>query len=93
MILLTKTETRRNNDIASFHSKLLRANHCEHGFRSIQKHNVPTVWFAPINDPNKPDWEILPQEANAGEVVLSKRNERSPIAVAFRQRMGTSILF
>jgi len=33
------------------------------------------VWFAPINDPNKPDWEILPQEAKAGEVILSKRNE------------------
>ena len=35
----------------------------------------PSVWFAPINDPNKPDWEILPQEAKAGEVILSKRNE------------------
>ena len=36
---------------------------------------LPAVWFAPINDPNKPDWEILPQEAKAGEVILSKRNE------------------
>ena len=35
----------------------------------------PMVWFAPINDPDKPDWEILPQEAKAGEVILSKRNE------------------
>ena len=35
----------------------------------------PAIWFAPINDPNKPDWEILPQEAKAGEVILSKRNE------------------
>src|ERR1700682_229791 len=35
----------------------------------------PPEWFAPINDPNKPDWEILPQEAGPGEVVLSKRNE------------------
>ena len=35
----------------------------------------PAIWFAPINDPNKPDWEILPQEARAGEVILSKRNE------------------
>lgn len=33
----------------------------------------PSVWFAPINDPNKPDREILPQEAKAGEVILSKR--------------------
>jgi len=35
----------------------------------------PSVWFAPITDPNKPDWEILPQEAKPGEVVLSKRHE------------------
>lgn len=35
----------------------------------------PARWFAPIHDPNKPDWEILPQEAQAGEVILSKRNE------------------
>lgn len=35
----------------------------------------PTVWFAPIYDPNKPVWEILPQEARSGEVILSKRNE------------------
>lgn len=35
----------------------------------------PMLWFAPINDPKKPDWEILPQEAMAGEVILSKRNE------------------
>lgn len=33
----------------------------------------PTAWFAPINDANKPDWEVLPQEAKAGEVILSKR--------------------
>lgn len=35
----------------------------------------PVSWFAPINDPNKPAWEILPQEAKPGEVILSKRNE------------------
>ena len=35
----------------------------------------PPSWFAPINDPNKPDWEILPQEAKPNEVILSKRNE------------------
>lgn len=37
--------------------------------------NYPAVWFTPITDPNKPSWEILPQEARAGEVILSKRNE------------------
>jgi hypothetical protein len=37
--------------------------------------NYNPTWFTPINDPNKPSWEILPQEAKAGEVILSKRNE------------------
>ena len=35
----------------------------------------PAHWFAPIDDPNKPEWEILPQEAKPGEVILSKRHE------------------
>src|SRR5258706_7880914 len=35
----------------------------------------PTIWFALINDPNKPSWEILPQEAGPGEVILSQRDE------------------
>jgi hypothetical protein len=35
----------------------------------------PAHWWTPINDPNRPDWEIMPQEAGAGEVILSKRHE------------------
>ena len=35
----------------------------------------PKHWFAAIKDANKPDWEILPQAARPGEVILSKRNE------------------
>jgi hypothetical protein len=35
----------------------------------------PAHWWTPVVDPHKPDWEILPQEANPGEVILSKRNE------------------
>jgi predicted NAD-dependent protein-ADP-ribosyltransferase YbiA (DUF1768 family) len=35
----------------------------------------PGHWWTPITDPHKPDWEILPQEAKPGEVILSKRNE------------------
>jgi hypothetical protein len=35
----------------------------------------PSQWWAPIVDPHKPDWEILPQAAKPGEVILSKRNE------------------
>lgn len=35
----------------------------------------PAHWFAPVErDPSKP-WEILPQEAGPGEVILSKRHE------------------
>src|SRR5262249_18417423 len=37
--------------------------------------DYPARWWTPINDPKKPDWEILPQEAKPGEVILSKRNE------------------
>src|SRR2546428_13273515 len=40
-----------------------------------QNVSYPGHWFAPVNDPNKPDWEILPQEAKPGAVILSKRNE------------------
>ena len=35
----------------------------------------PAHWWTPINDPHKPAWEILPQAAKPGEVILSKRNE------------------
>jgi predicted NAD-dependent protein-ADP-ribosyltransferase YbiA (DUF1768 family) len=35
----------------------------------------PKEWWYWVNDPNKPGWEILPQEAKPGEVILSKRNE------------------
>jgi predicted NAD-dependent protein-ADP-ribosyltransferase YbiA (DUF1768 family) len=35
----------------------------------------PPHWWAPVSRESAPDWEILPQEAAAGEVILSKRNE------------------
>lgn len=35
----------------------------------------PTRWWQPIEERSKPDWEILPQEAKPGEVILSKRHE------------------
>jgi predicted NAD-dependent protein-ADP-ribosyltransferase YbiA (DUF1768 family) len=35
----------------------------------------PAHWWTPISDPKKPDWEIMPQEAGPGEVILSKRHE------------------
>ena len=35
----------------------------------------PAHWWTPVSEEGKPDWEILPQEAGPGEVILSKRNE------------------
>ena len=35
----------------------------------------PAHWWTPVTDPHKPAWEILPQSAQPGEVILSKRNE------------------
>ena len=35
----------------------------------------PPHWWAAAPKEGAPDWEILPQEAGPGEVILSKRNE------------------
>lgn len=35
----------------------------------------PAHWWAPISKDGAPEWEILPQEAGPGEVILSKRHE------------------
>lgn len=35
----------------------------------------PAHWWTPVPQEGKSDWEILPQEAGPGEVILSKRNE------------------
>jgi predicted NAD-dependent protein-ADP-ribosyltransferase YbiA (DUF1768 family) len=35
----------------------------------------PAIWWDPAPKKGAPDWEILPQEAGPGEVILSKRNE------------------
>ena len=40
-----------------------------------QAAQYPAHWWTPVVDPHKPDWEILPQSAGRGEVILSKRNE------------------
>lgn len=37
--------------------------------------NYPAHWWAPIPEAQKASWEILPQAAKPGEVILSKRNE------------------
>jgi len=35
----------------------------------------PAHWWTPVAKEGAPSWELLPQEAGAGEVILSKRNE------------------
>jgi predicted NAD-dependent protein-ADP-ribosyltransferase YbiA (DUF1768 family) len=35
----------------------------------------PAHWWQVVPRDTAPDWEILPQDANDGEVILSKRNE------------------
>src|SRR6185295_9240596 len=35
----------------------------------------PAHWWTPVSTAGKPEWEILPQAAGRGEVILSKRNE------------------
>jgi len=35
----------------------------------------PEHWWTPVSKEGAPTWEILPQEAGPGEVILSKRNE------------------
>lgn len=42
---------------------------------SGQQARYPAHWWTPVEDAQKPAWEILPQAAKPGEVVLSKRNE------------------
>jgi predicted NAD-dependent protein-ADP-ribosyltransferase YbiA (DUF1768 family) len=40
-----------------------------------QKGGYPAHWWTPISAESAPAWEILPQAAKPGEVILSKRNE------------------
>ncbi len=37
--------------------------------------SYPAEWFKPVPREGAPVWEILPQDAAPGEVILSKRNE------------------
>lgn len=39
------------------------------------KRDYPAHWWAPVLKEGAPSWEILPQEAGPGEVILSKRHE------------------
>src|SRR5271163_3738790 len=40
-----------------------------------QPASYPAHWWTPVPEDQKASWEILPQAAKPGEVILSKRNE------------------
>ena len=42
---------------------------------TVRDSRYPAHWWTPVSKEGAPDWEILPQEAGPGEVILSKRNE------------------
>lgn len=58
-------------EIVSFRKECAR----KASYSVIVYSGYPTHWWEPVYDSKKPDWEILPQEAKPGEVILSKRNE------------------
>src|SRR4051794_36577827 len=41
----------------------------------VQDPRYPPSWWAQASKKGAPKWEILPQEAGPGEIILSKRNE------------------
>jgi len=41
----------------------------------IRDSRYPALWWTPVPKDGAPSWEILPQEAGPGEVILSKRHE------------------
>lgn len=51
--------------------------HVEHSSAAVPsaETNYPTHWWTPVPTNGVPTWEILPQAAGSGEVILSKRNE------------------
>jgi hypothetical protein len=57
----------------------------------------PAHWWAAVSKDGAPDWEILPQEAGPGEVILSKRHELrflsnfAPTPFAYRGKRYASL--
>lgn len=57
----------------------------------------PAHWWAAVSKEDAPSWEILPQEAGPGEVILSKRHELgllsnfAPAPFRFRGKTSASL--
>ena len=64
---------------------------------SADRADYPAHWWTPASPEGAPAWEILPQEAGPGEVILSKRNELgllsnfAPTPFTFRGRRYASL--
>jgi predicted NAD-dependent protein-ADP-ribosyltransferase YbiA (DUF1768 family) len=64
---------------------------------SVDRADYPAHWWTPVSSEGAPAWEILPQEAGPGEVILSKRNELgllsnfAPTPFTFRGRRYASL--
>lgn len=64
---------------------------------SSSRADYPAHWWAPVPTEGAPAWEILPQEAGPGEVILSKRHELgllsnfAPTPFVFRGRSYASL--
>src|SRR5438093_1392288 len=43
--------------------------------KQVQPSPYPSHWWATVPKEGAPAWEIFPEEAGPGEVILSKRNE------------------
>ena len=54
---------------------LLAACHTSQPLHSSNADRYPAHWWTPVPRDGAPSWEILPQEAGPGEVILSKRHE------------------
>jgi hypothetical protein len=43
--------------------------------QTVRDSRYPAHWWTPVSSEGAPRWEVLPQAAGSGEVILSKRNE------------------
>ena len=63
----------------------------------VRDDRYPAHWWAPVSSEGAPSWEILPQAAGPGEVILSKRHELgllsnfAPTPFTFRGRRYASL--